>query len=158
MYTHTFYDEERSEAYLYDNTYIHQYHMQPPGNGLKLPYINDTNIRLTKWGANRGKHPLQLESHLQNRGNRYTRHYDETIESMLTQSSAISPSVNYPEMSEAWTHYSRTLQPSWQRPIVTIERNFNHLLDDPLKHLRTGPMRIESTQTRIQEKDAFCSI
>ena len=49
---------------LVESTFNGVYNMNVPGNGLINPFIDDTHIRLQKWGANLRTNTLDIENDL----------------------------------------------------------------------------------------------
>ena len=45
-------DKDVIQKRLCEATFSGIYQLNTPGNGLNMPYIDDTHIRLQKWGAN----------------------------------------------------------------------------------------------------------
>jgi len=52
------------EKRLAESTFTGIYHLTTPGNGLKMPFIDDPHIRLQKWGANLQTNGLNIENEL----------------------------------------------------------------------------------------------
>jgi hypothetical protein len=59
-------DPARVKKYLEESTGTGIYQLNTPGNGLTVPYIEDTHIILQKWGANLQTNSLAVENELFN--------------------------------------------------------------------------------------------
>ena len=58
-----FYDDDaRVQKRLEESLNAGLYHMDVPGNGLRVPFLEDPRIRLEKWGANLRTNTVDLES------------------------------------------------------------------------------------------------
>ena len=55
-------DPVRIEKRLQESTDIGLYHLNTPGQGLDVPFLEDRQIRLQKWGANLRNNTVDLES------------------------------------------------------------------------------------------------
>jgi hypothetical protein len=142
-------DPARLAKYAEETSYAGRYYLNTPGQGINLPFLEDPNIRLQKWGANLTNNTVNLESDL--RGltrplchdvievNQYDVHAVTTIPYMyrnsapfVEESRASHPAFMYRDLEQArWEH-------PWINPLANIERKFEH-----------------SIQTRILEKDSF---
>ena len=45
-------DRDVLEKKLCESTFTGLYHLNTPGNGLQMPFVDDPHVRLQKWGAN----------------------------------------------------------------------------------------------------------
>jgi len=59
-------DPARVKKYLEESTASGIYQLNTPGNGLNVPYIDDSHILLQKWGANLQTNSLDVENELFN--------------------------------------------------------------------------------------------
>lgn len=84
------------------------YHIQVPGNGIFVPFVNDPQVRLQKWGANRSDHFVQLESELLGMKN--------TLSNRDCFPAAVPNdfSLSYPVEKAEVTAQSRTITPAWE--------------------------------------------
>ena len=57
-------DKDVIQKKLCESTFSGIYHLNTPGNGLNVPYIDDTHIRLQKWGANLHERSFNVENEL----------------------------------------------------------------------------------------------
>lgn len=139
-------DPVRIQKQLNESTQIGMYHLNTPGNGINLPYIDDINIRLQKWGGNMQTNGFGIEQEL--RGYRRIEKYD-------TQPFK-SPSTSSIQYNNEHFHVDETRAslPAWTFRDKTQFRP-NHLFLDPQKHLFI-PFE-NNTQSRILEKDYYKS-
>ena len=57
-------DDVRIEKQLEQQTYVGRYQLDVPGQGVNMPFQDDAQLRMQRWGANRHKNPVNLESDL----------------------------------------------------------------------------------------------
>ena len=57
-------DRDVIQKRLCESTFTGIYALNTPGNGLDMPYMNDPNIRLQKWGGNMLTNTLNIENDL----------------------------------------------------------------------------------------------
>jgi hypothetical protein len=57
-------DRDVIQKRLSESTFTGIYALNTPGNGLDMPYMNDPNIRLQKWGGNMLTNTLNIENDL----------------------------------------------------------------------------------------------
>jgi hypothetical protein len=57
-------DKDVIQKRLCESTFNGIYHLNTPGNGVDMPYVNDSHIRLQKWGANLRTNTLDIENDL----------------------------------------------------------------------------------------------
>ena len=57
-------DPARVNKYLEETTSVGKYHLNTPGNGLNMPFVEDPHIRLQKWGANLYSNGTDIENEL----------------------------------------------------------------------------------------------
>ncbi len=63
MFSTRFYDDEaRIKKRLEESLNVGLYHLDAPGNGVRVPFLEDPQIRLQKWGANLRTNTVDLES------------------------------------------------------------------------------------------------
>ena len=139
-------DIARIQKKMDESTQVGMYYLNTPGNGLKLPYIDDINIRLQKWGGNMRTNGFDIEQEL--RGYRKIEKYD-----IHKYKSPESSSIKYNNES-FHIDESRTSLPAWTFRDKTHFRP-QHLFLDPQKNLFI-PFE-NNTQSRILEKDYYKS-
>jgi len=139
-------DPARIKKKLDESTFVGMYHINTPGNGLNLPYIDDINIRLQKWGGNMQTHGFDVEQEL--KGYRKTEKYD-TQEFKRPSTSSIKYNTESFHVDE-----TRASLPAWTFRNKTQFRP-DALFLNPQKNLFL-PFE-NNTQSRILEKDYYKS-
>lgn len=145
-------DPARIQKQLQESTFAGRYQLNTPGQGTNLPFLEDPNIRLQKWGANLRDNTIQFESELFGLTRPLNRdlvdlnsHSRNQTQMMIHPSSYYSKETPFVEESRAshpaWT-YRDLEQSKWETPFL-----------NPLAHLEK-PFH-ENIQTRILEKDFF---
>jgi hypothetical protein len=144
-------DPHRIKKQVDESSFAGRYMLNTPGQGMDLPFMEDPQIRLQKWGANLQTNTVNLESDLLGLSRVYNR--DLPIKNQHTTNTAVSQKISYttaqPFIDEsrashpAWV-YKDLEQNRWENPLLNplngIERDFNF-----------------NIQTRIIEKDNFVS-
>jgi hypothetical protein len=124
------------------------YGLQVPGNGDRMPYVADPQLRLQKWGANRHGNFVQIESELLG------------MQRILTRDCTPSVAVNafpmtYPVDKSEVTMQPRTLAPAWEIRSVAQPR-WESLREDVQAHAIV-PFQTNS-DTRNSIRDNFRSV
>lgn len=146
MNTRFNYDIDRTRKQLEESTYTGRYALNTPGPGSNLPYMEDSQLRLQKWGANLAKNPVDLETDLRgitrkmNRDidgyNNHTTYVGNTVSKYPVEDPFVSESrATHP----AWIYRSME-QPRWEEPFINPQAN----LEKPFHSM---------INTRILEKD-----
>jgi len=140
-------DPTRIQMQVYQSSFAGKYSLNTPGPGMDLPFMEDPNVRMQRWGANLQTNTVNLESDL--RGltrslNRDLIGYNDYVQHSVP-SSMLNYSTNSPFVQEsrsthpAWM-YKDLEQPRWEAPFLNplngIEKEFH-----------------DNIQTRILEKD-----
>jgi hypothetical protein len=139
-------DSARINKRLNESIQVGMYHLNTPGNGLNLPYMDDINIRLQKWGGNMQTNGFNVEQEL--RGYRKTGRYD-TIEYKQPATSTIKYNNGNFKIDE-----TRASLPAWTFR-GKMQYRPDHLLLDPQKNIFV-PFE-NNTPSRILEKDYYVS-
>lgn len=139
-------DPVRIQKRLNESTQVGMYHINTPGNGVSLPYMDDINIRLQKWGANKQTNGFDIEQEL--RGYRRTEKYDTHIYQHPDTVSGKYTNENF-RIDE-----SRASLPAWTFREKTHFRP-NDLFLDPQKNIFI-PFE-NNTPSRMLEKDYYKS-
>lgn len=150
MNTNVFYDVDVAKHYINDNTYIHQYQLQPPGVGSAPSYINDVNIRLTHWGANRSPSLTSVENNLTNRHRKFERYDRVTMDEKRSEIPYRAPSV---ASKDHWTTHSRLVEPAWELKDNPQWYHKDFPLRDSQSRFRSGPLRLPSLEARFHGRD-----
>ena len=80
-----FYDDDaRVKKKLDESLNVGLYHLDTPGNGIKVPFLEDPQIRLQKWGANLRTNTMALDNDLRGlnrklKNDQDTRYFDQDI-------------------------------------------------------------------------------
>jgi hypothetical protein len=133
---------------LVESTFNGVYHMNVPGNGLNNPYIDDTHIRLQKWGANLRTNTLDIENDLRGTNRKLGSDYQNYLKtSALSSSNAKSFSTN-----SFLTDETRASCPAWLfRDVQQYSPKFL-----PINPQLNVAMSFENNQaTRNLEKDYY---
>ena len=133
---------------LVESTFNGVYHMNVPGNGLNNPYIDDTHIRLQKWGANLRTNTLDIENDLRGTNRKLGSDYQNY---MKTSALIKSNSNSFPTNSFL-TDETRASCPAWLfRDLTQHSPNYLHI--NPQLNVA---MSFENNQaTRNLEKDYY---
>lgn len=140
-------DPDRVNKYLEESTFSGIYHLNTPGNGLSNPYVDDTHIRLQKWGANLQSNSLNVENELFNI-NRPLNRDSKSYKPINTKK--ISFPVNTFNIDE-----SRASLPAWTfRDKLQFKPEY---LIKPININQDFIPFINNQQTRTLEKDYYTS-
>jgi hypothetical protein len=130
-------DPNRIENQLLQSTFTARYLLDTPGPGTALPFFEDPQIRLQKWGANLRTEQTNLESNLRNLHVPLNR-------DLIAYNEKPTPSnnVDYP-FTNPFVQESRASHPAWMykdleqirweepflNPLANIEIKFPHNVD-----------------------------
>jgi hypothetical protein len=124
-------DPVRIEKRLDISTFAGRYQLDCPGQGIQLPFQNEPQLRLQKWGANLHNNTVNLESDLRGLYRPLTRDHEEknNYKSSTVQTAPISSfAVENPFVEEsrathpAWM-YRDLEQSKWEEPILNPQLN-----------------------------------
>ncbi len=104
-YTRFNYDECRTRVKNKQSVDIGMYHINVPGNGTRPAFIEDPNIRLQKWAANRCENHIDIDSQL--------RGIDKQLKCNVHHTDIRSRPVNYPANSLLNVESTRYSNPAW---------------------------------------------
>ena len=149
MFTKLYYDTDCVRNHVIQSTGTGKYMLNTPGNGLNLPYMEDSNIRLQKWGANMTSNTINLENDLKGLTRRINR-------DNISENSYIKHSVNvftkqYP-IEKCFVDETRHSNPAWLLRGVDNNR-WDFPIVNPQANL--DKQFQENIQTRILEKDYY---
>jgi hypothetical protein len=123
-------DDVRVEEQLHKSTYLGKYQLNKPGPGSDIPFMNDPQIRLEKFGANLRTNKINLESDLLGLTRKLNR--DLTDENDYKKKEIPSNSVSFsrkdPFILEsrashpAWI-YKDLEQSRWELPLINPQAN-----------------------------------
>jgi hypothetical protein len=141
-------DPYRIKVQAQDSTFSGRYNLDVPGPGINLPFFEDPQLRIQKWGANLQTNTIGLENDLfgltkklncDTMANNY--------KNVAVPTSKLSYPVENPTVEEsratnpAWM-YRDLEHPRWETPWINPQANVEKKFHDNI-------------QTRILEKDFF---
>ena len=126
------------------------YGLQVPGNGERMSFVADPQLRLQKWGANRHLNFVQVESELWGMQHRLTNR-DCTPSGEVTSANP----VQYPSDKSEVTAQPRTVTPAWEVRSVAQPR-WDILQEDVQAHAMI-PFQ-NNNETRLSVRDNFKSV
>lgn len=139
-------DPNRIKKQLEQSTFSGKYILDTPGPGDNLPYFEDCNIRLQKWGANLKTNKTNLESNLRNLNiplNRGIYEYNNArVNSLEINYNTEQPFVEESRTTHPAWMYKDLDQTRWEEPFINPQNNIEILF----------PHNID---TRREFKDAF---
>jgi len=145
-------DPARIKYGLEISTYSGRYALDTPGPGINLPYLEDSQIRMQKWGANLMTNPINIESDLRgmtrqlNRDNILLNNYAlNAVNTNRKTYSKVQPMVDESRASHPAWMYRDLEQTRWEvpfvNPLINVEKKFH-----------------DNIQTRILEKDYYVPV
>ena len=145
-------DPARIQKSLEESTFTGKYHLNTPGNGVNLPYINDPHIRLQKWGANLRTNTIGLENDLRNMTRKLNR--DDKFSNNYEKKSNTGLPMYYQTNNKFEIDETRASLPAWT---FRDKQQYkpNYLFYNPQEH--TSFSFDNNLQTRILEKDYYKS-
>lgn len=144
-------DPARIKKQLQESTYTGRYQIAVPGPGDHLPFWEDPNIRLQKWGANLHYGTTDFESELRGLTRPLNRDL-VTLNNYNANPQIITIPVESYGVSQPFVEESRATHPAWMYRDVDIDRWESPWIN-PLVGIEK-PFQ-ENIQTRILEKDYF---
>jgi hypothetical protein len=143
-------DQARIYKGLQQSTFACRYALDTPGPGIQLPYLEDSQIRLQKWGANMWSDSTNLESEFRGLGKPLShdvKTYKETGIHSGYQIYFPSSDVHVEETRAshpAWM-FRDLEQTRWETPLINPQAHVLKPFDDQI-------------QTRILVKDAYSCV
>ena len=144
------YDDSRTKKSLQQATDPGRWIMNVPGNGSMMPYIEDPQIIIQKWGANLRSNTIDLESDL--RGVNRDLNRDCLGKNNYQQYNVENHAISYPKCKTQFTEQTRATNPAWWYRDLE-QNNFQYLPIDPQRNT-CMPFQ-NNVSSRILEKDAF---
>lgn len=141
-------DPHRIKKQIEESTFIGKYMLNTPGQGIDLPFLEDPQIRLQKWGANLQTNTVNLESELLGLSQKYNRNLPTNTNHLYNVK---SNTINY-KNEIPFVNESRASHPAWIYKGLEQNRWENPLLN-PLNGI--SPNFNYNVQTRIIEKDNY---
>lgn len=142
-------DPYRIKKQLEETTYTGRYMLNTPGQGDDLPFMQDPQLRLQKWGANLRDNAINLESDL--RGLTRPLNRDLVNQNNYRLQSAPSSTMNYKDTAPI-VDESRATHPAWKYRDLEQLRWEQPILDPQANLEKKFPNNLQS---RILEKDHF---
>lgn len=142
-------DPYRIKKQLEETTYTGRYMLNTPGQGVDLPFMQDPQLRLQKWGANLRNNTINVESDLLG----LTRPLNRDLINQNNHTlQAVSSSQMYYKDAAPIVDESRASHPAWKYRGLEQYRWEQPILDPQANLEKNFPNNI---QTRILEKDYF---
>ncbi len=151
------YDNCRTEKKLQQSSGPGRYMLDTPGQGVDLPFINDPQIRLQRWGANllrmKEGHPIDIDSDLIGLSNNASK-FDKNKKYPNNNINNKVERIDYGQINMPYTDETRATHPAWMyRGLEQSRRYPTHL--DPQEHVC---MKFHNNlSTRILERDKYDS-
>ena len=143
-------DELRIKKGLEISTFSSKYTFDTPGPGITVPYMEDSQIRLQRWGANMWSDSTNLESEFRGLG----RPLDHDVQTYKDTSIHNGSQISY-SSSDAHVEESRVSHPAWifrdleqtrwEVPLINRQAHAISPFDGPI-------------QTRILAKDNYTCV
>jgi hypothetical protein len=148
--TRFFYDDCRTKKSLQQATDPGRWILNVPGNGADLPYIEDPQIIIQKWGANLRTNTINLESDLKGVNKPLSR--DCLGKDNYKNYNVPNEAINYPSSNVLFTSESRATNPAWwYRDLEQVDWYY-----PPLNPQENTCLPFQNNlSTRILEKDYF---
>jgi hypothetical protein len=141
-------DEARIQKQMEEMTYVGRYQLDVPGPGVNLPFMEDAQLRMQKWGANLQTNAVNLESDLLGLTRPLQR--DDVVKNNYKKFAASTAQQNYPNLQPfieesraslpAWTFRDRE-QTRWETP-----------MNDPQSHLEIPFTHNQLTRTMAKDE------
>lgn len=150
MFTSFKNDQSRIKKNLEISSYAGRYFLDVPGPGLDIPFMEDTQVRMQKWGANLQSNMVDLEGELFSINRKISRDYNDhdQYKKFIVDSNPIqSFSTKNPFVEESRSSHpafvyreleTNRYETPWINPQANLEKPFH-----------------DNIQTRILEKDNY---
>ena len=152
------YDNCRTQKRLQESSGPGRYMLDTPGQGLYLPFVNDPQVRLQKWGANlknvKNGHPVDIDSDLVGLNNSSEKFNINKKYPFNNNINNKIQNIQFPTRNLPWTDQTRATHPSWMyRDLEQSHRYPLHLdpQENVCKHFHNN------LSTRILERDRYDS-
>jgi len=144
MFTRFHDDEARIQQQMRAQTFAGRYAITMPGPGVNLPFQEDPQLRLQKWGANLHTETVNVESDLIGLTRSLTRDAltFTSVQSQLPVYSVAAPRVEESRASVPAWQFKELEQPRWETPWTNPQAHLEKSFPDNLP-------------TRLLEKDYF---
>jgi hypothetical protein len=144
-------DPDRIAKQLQQQTDVGRWHINVPGPGDNLPFMEDSHILAQKWGGNIHQNTVDIQSTLLGLNKKINR--DDVNQSQFKRQNLYSIPMTYPTHSNfLTTEQSRAIMPAWTAK--DLQQNHAYILpDNPQEHVEIPFHNFMST--RNAEKDQF---
>lgn len=142
-------DPNRMRKQVDESSFPGKYALNTPGPGDKMPFMEDPQMRIQKWGANLMTNTVNIESDLRGMTRKLNR--DVLNLNDYKKSEVEGKLVSYP-VAESFVDESRATHPAWMFRDLEQPRWEQPFLN-PQANLEKGFH--DNIQTRILEKDYF---
>ena len=144
-------DPARIAKQLQQQTDVGKWHINVPGPGDKLPFMEDSHILAQKWGGNINQNAVDIQSTLLGLNKKINR--DNVNQFQFKRQNLYSIPMNYPTHKEfLTTEQSRAIMPAWTAR--DLEQVDWYIL--PLNPQENTCMPfINNLNTRVLERDYF---
>jgi hypothetical protein len=142
-------DPSRIKKQLDQTTFLGRYMLDVPGPGMDLPFWEDPQIRMQKWGSNLQDNYVNLESDLFGMTRKTNRDLVDIND--FKKQAVTTTKIQYRDF-KPFVDESRATNPAWM--YRTVENNrWEYPFLNPLNGLEKGFH--DNIQTRILEKDTY---
>jgi len=142
-------DPYRIQLQVENSSFEGKYMLNTPGQGLDLPFMEEPQLRLQKWGANLHTDSVNLESDLFGLTRPLNR--DHILKNEYQKTAVPTFEMNFGNMAP-FVEESRASHPAWT--YKDLEQNrWEHPLLNPQNGIEMGFN--SNIQTRILEKDYY---
>jgi hypothetical protein len=142
-------DPSRIKKQLDQTTFVGRYMLDVPGAGMDLPFWEDPQVRMQKWGANLHDNYVNLESDLLGMTRKTNR---DLVDINDFKKQAVTTTKGEYKNFKPFVDESRATHPAWMFKTIEQDRwEFPFL--NPLNGLDKGFH--DNIQTRILEKDTY---
>jgi hypothetical protein len=142
-------DSNRIKKQVEESSFVGRYMLNVPGPGDRMPFYEDPQLRLQKWGANLKTNTVNMESDLFGLTRPLNR---DLVDENDYKQYAARTGENVYNSQQPFIEESRASHPAWMYKDLEQTRWENPFLN-PLNGLEKGFN--ENIQTRILEKDYF---
>ena len=142
-------DPYRIKKQVEESSFTGRYMLNTPGQGIDMPFMEDPQVRLQKWGANLHTNSINLESDMMGLTRQNNRDLPEKNNYKIN---SVQTGRNYYKNETPFVQESRASHPAWMYKDCEQNRWESPLLN-PLNGLEKTFH--ENIQTRILEKDHF---
>lgn len=140
-------DPARIKKGLEQSTFSGRYALDTPGPGMHMPYMEDSQIRIQRWGANMWSDSTNLESEFRGLGKPLSHDVRTYQETGIHRGTAIGYGSSNVHVEESRASHPAWIfrdleQTRWEAPLINPQAHAIKPFDDPI-------------QSRILSKDNF---